>query len=233
MASSRYRAAVNGRSTPLGPERDRRWGDNDTVLEMVDRAGNYIVNGDTVLARSGSTGWEQHSYDLKPGANSLSWTYTKDSSDTDGDDAAYLDEVTFSGYAGWTAIHGITTAGGFFMDAEGDGVANGLEYATGISPLLFDSHMLPRPYMNNSQLLKLSFTKPLDVSGITYDAEVSDDLENWNTTGRSILINSSSQDHPQDITISQKDSLARPSNRLSMRSLMTTLSSLTAGLTNS
>jgi hypothetical protein len=42
MASSRYRAAVNGRSTPLGPERDRRWGDNDTVLEMVDRAGNYI-----------------------------------------------------------------------------------------------------------------------------------------------------------------------------------------------
>ena len=42
MASSRYRAAVNGRSTPLGPERDRRWGDNDTVLEMVERAGNYI-----------------------------------------------------------------------------------------------------------------------------------------------------------------------------------------------
>jgi len=152
----------------------------------------FALNGDTVLARSGSTAWEQHSYNLKPGANSLCWTYTKDSSDTDGDDAAYLDEVTFSGYAGWTAIHGITTAGGFFMDAEGDGVANGLEYAIGISPLLFDSHMLPRPYMNNSQLLKLSFTKPSDVSGITYDAEVSDNLQNWNTTGRSILTNSSS-----------------------------------------
>jgi hypothetical protein len=46
--------------------------------------------------------------------------------------------------------------------------------------------------MNNSQLLKLSFTKPSDVSGITYDAEVSDNLQNWNTTGRSILTNSSS-----------------------------------------
>ena len=49
MASSRYRAAVNGRSTPLGPERDRRWGDNDTVREMVERAGNYI---DTTAADS-------------------------------------------------------------------------------------------------------------------------------------------------------------------------------------
>ena len=42
MASNRHRDAVNGRSTPVGPERVRSWGDADTVLELVEKAGNYV-----------------------------------------------------------------------------------------------------------------------------------------------------------------------------------------------
>ena len=42
MASNRHREAVNGRATPVGPERVRSWGDADTVLELVDRANNFV-----------------------------------------------------------------------------------------------------------------------------------------------------------------------------------------------
>ena len=42
MASSRHREAVSGRSTPLGPERVRSWGDTETVLELVEKASNYV-----------------------------------------------------------------------------------------------------------------------------------------------------------------------------------------------
>ena len=33
---------MSGRSTPLGPERVRSWGDTETVLELVEKAGNYV-----------------------------------------------------------------------------------------------------------------------------------------------------------------------------------------------
>ena len=43
MASNRlHREAVNGRTTPVGPERARGWSDPDTVLELVDKADNFV-----------------------------------------------------------------------------------------------------------------------------------------------------------------------------------------------
>ena len=42
MVSNRHREAVNGRTTPFGPERVRSWSDPDTVLELVDRADNFV-----------------------------------------------------------------------------------------------------------------------------------------------------------------------------------------------
>ena len=49
MASNRHRQAVNGRTTPVGPERVRGWSEPDTVSELVDRADNYVdsVGADT------------------------------------------------------------------------------------------------------------------------------------------------------------------------------------------
>ena len=43
MASNRlHKEAVNGRTTPVGPERARGWSDPDTVLELVDRADKFV-----------------------------------------------------------------------------------------------------------------------------------------------------------------------------------------------
>ena len=161
----------------------------------------FILNGEIMLARSGDVAWEQHNYNLTPGINQLTWLYTKDVSFSEGSDAAWLDEVTFSGYTAWTAAHSIATAGKFDQDAEGDGTANGLEYATGLSPLIHDSHLLPSPVLETDQLLRISFTKPNGISGITYDAQVSDDLKLWDTTERSILTNSNTSfDAKQTLT---------------------------------
>ena len=46
MASNRHRQAVNGRTTPVGPERVRGWSEPDTVSELVDRADNYVDSVD-------------------------------------------------------------------------------------------------------------------------------------------------------------------------------------------
>lgn len=151
----------------------------------------FALNGDTLLVKSGNTGWVQHSYDLAAGPNTLAWMYIKDFSDNGGSDAVWLDEIVFGGYAGWTATYGIVSAGQFTKDAEGDGAANGIEYATGLSPLSYDAHLLPAAQLDTDQLLRLTFTKPTGVSGILYDAEVSDDLLGWSTAERVILTNSS------------------------------------------
>ena len=46
MASNRHRQAVNGRTTPVGPERVRGWSEPNTVSELVDRADNYVDSVD-------------------------------------------------------------------------------------------------------------------------------------------------------------------------------------------
>jgi len=152
----------------------------------------FILNGDILVAESGSVNWAQHSFNLAPGPNTLSWLYLKDGTNVSGSDAAYLDEVTFSGYTAWTATHGIATAGRFSTDAEGDGAANGLEYATGLSPIVYDAQLLPQVMLDTDNLLRLTFSKPVGVTDVIYDAEVSEDLTGWTTVGRSILTNNGS-----------------------------------------
>ena len=149
----------------------------------------FVLNGDIMLAQSGNVDWTLHSYDLKPGLNTLSWLYIKDFIISENSDTAWLDEVSFTGYSAWAASNSIATYGQFIADADGDGAANGLEYATGLSPLTNDIHLLPTPALDSNQRLRLTFSKPNNISGITYDAQVSDDLIEWGVTGRSILAN--------------------------------------------
>ncbi|BDS08136.1 hypothetical protein NT6N_31760 [Oceaniferula spumae] len=153
---------------------------------------HFVRNGDILFSQSGFTGWNQYTFNLSPGLNTLSWIYAKDFSESEGSDAAWIDEIVLGGYAGWTANHGMVTAGRFIWDADDDTAANGLEYATGLSPLANDSHLLPAVQLDTDQLLRLTFTKPVGITDVIYDAEVSDNLTGWTTTGRSILSNNGS-----------------------------------------
>lgn len=146
----------------------------------------FSINGDARMARSGNNGWTKHTYDLDPGLNVLSWVYDKDGSVSSGADAVWVDEVTLTGYAGWAATHQMASNALFGADSDYDRVPNGVEYATGMMPGVSDPNLLP-PVQRSSGLLQMSFTKPVGISGIYYNAEVSDDLVSWTTVGRDII----------------------------------------------
>lgn len=63
-------------------------------------------------------------------------------------------------------------------DPEADGVENLKEFGFGLNPLLSDSFRLPQPMRVGNDLV-ISFTAPSGVSGITYGAESSTDLIEW------------------------------------------------------
>jgi hypothetical protein len=56
---------------------------------------SFSVNGTNRLVLSGEVDWEQHSFYLAAGQVNLSWSYSKDASGSAGEDAAWLDEVSF------------------------------------------------------------------------------------------------------------------------------------------
>ena len=67
----------------------------------------YLDGGfDTDL--TGDSGWQQRTYEISPGPKTLKWRYYKDSSGSDGLDAAFLDQVSFvptvvvPSVGGWT-----------------------------------------------------------------------------------------------------------------------------------
>ena len=73
-------------------------------------------------------------------------------------------------------------------DADGDGTANLLEYATGTSPI--DSSTAPLTTTLTGNYLTLTATKS-DVPGITWGAESCDDLFSWSSTSVTVLIDNS------------------------------------------
>jgi hypothetical protein len=99
----------------------------------------FLVDG---LVRSwltgADTGWNSVNLDLGEGEHTLRWEYWKDESGAAGADACWVDSVVWistlsNGFDIWTRLHGLTGARNvlFSQDRDGDGVANGLEYAFG------------------------------------------------------------------------------------------------------
>jgi hypothetical protein len=56
----------------------------------------FLTNGTRAALISGEVPWENQTYALGPGNQLLRWRYQKDSSDSNGQDTAWLDEVTFT-----------------------------------------------------------------------------------------------------------------------------------------
>ena len=53
----------------------------------------FATNGTDVTEISGEAGWQQVIFSLRPGTNTLRWTYSKDGSVSTGSDCGWLDEV--------------------------------------------------------------------------------------------------------------------------------------------
>lgn len=87
---------------------------------------------------------------------------------------------TPTGYAGWVAGQYPGVTGGFAADHEGDGIANGVEYAFGLNPTAANNlASLPQATLAGSTL-SFSYAEPPSITGITYGAEWSENLTTWN-----------------------------------------------------
>lgn len=58
----------------------------------------FLADGVEQLNKSGSIGWTMYSLDLAAGNHTLTWSYTKDGSVSSGEDSAYIDDLTISGF---------------------------------------------------------------------------------------------------------------------------------------
>jgi hypothetical protein len=90
------------------------------------------------------------------------------------------------GFAAWlaTELPGQTT--GFEDDADGDGLANGIEYAFSLDPA--DRRTVPDRLVVEAGRIAMSRGLPLPRGDLSYGAEWSDDLVRWSSAGVEIRI---------------------------------------------
>lgn len=84
-----------------------------------------------------------------------------------------------SGYAAWIATDYPAATGGVMDDPEFDGIRNGIEYAFDLDPLAANpASSLPQPMVSGGNYV-LSYTEPAGITGVTYGAEWSENLIDW------------------------------------------------------
>ena len=93
-------------------------------------------------------------------------------------------------YSDWAVDHGLYGADAEpTADPDGDGVPNLLEFAFGGNPQVNDSSVLPQQGMtteNGETYLEITFTRPIDITGVTYTVKTTTDVASWPTDSTGI-----------------------------------------------
>lgn len=92
-------------------------------------------------------------------------------------------------FAQWCAFFNLPVADSSqFVDSDGDGVGNLMEYASGRHPLKAEAASVKASYVTLDPLghLVISFTRDERASGLTIEVQASNDLVIWNTLARSV-----------------------------------------------
>jgi hypothetical protein len=168
----------------------------------------FAVNG----LPSGATAAFDHATATGSGSSLLSvttapstsnGTYTLNITGTSGGtvrsvSVALIVQATFATFAGWQVVHfggnaTNDTIAGPLADPDHDGLPNLLEYVLGTDPLAAASASQPIPVLaldSTDGKLHLTLTAALDasVSDVTVSAEVSSDLQTWQTGAGAVEI---------------------------------------------
>jgi len=109
----------------------------------------FYINGTEQTSISGTVDWQQKSYSIPSGSNTIKWAYTKDVSVSSGSDAGWVDKVDkvsiTTPTVTTTAVSSITTttasSGGNVTSDGGTSVtARGVCWSTSANPTISDSH---------------------------------------------------------------------------------------------
>ena len=103
--------------------------------------GEVLLNGSIKESVSGEvTSWQPVTLNLEAGLNEIIWRYRKDDSESDGDDAVYVDDINLGGFAGWVASAGLSPyAAPPGSGTDGDENSALMEYAIGGSVTLAEA----------------------------------------------------------------------------------------------
>lgn len=130
--------------------------------------------------------WTQITRDIPPGVHELSWTYEKDLHTSHFSDAGWIDELTFTGYAGWIAGENVGGRSGLHIDAEYDGYTNIEDYYFNQGAMTTDPHNTPaRVVVGGNQ--RLTIPKRLSATDVSATVEVATDLSDFSTTNTNII----------------------------------------------
>ena len=129
------------------------------------------VDGQMIEETSGDTGWVLSGpHALAPGMHAVEWSYEKDSSDVGGLDAAWLDQLSLTGYTAWAVAQAALVNRSPAGNPDADTDTNFVEYALGRDPMGGPGGQTPSPTME-SGYLTLTLAKPAGVTGVRYFAE--------------------------------------------------------------
>jgi hypothetical protein len=148
---------------------------------------------DGVLQRgriSGEVNWQQVSINIPVGSHSVKWCYKKDGATSSGQDAGWVDEVSFvsdnpSPVTTWLLANGFIADTNLQSDPNGDGVSLLMAYALNLDPNLNLSGSVPKPVIAANQMSLTFYGGNADV---TYAVETSTDLQNWSTDGVTVSV---------------------------------------------
>tara|TARA_B100000927_G_scaffold92222_1_gene74537 strand:+ start:51 stop:3539 length:3489 start_codon:yes stop_codon:yes gene_type:complete len=154
----------------------------------------FEVNERQVASLSGNSRWQEYTGELPYGWHKLTWAYEKDETESRRRDTGYLDNLSFSKYTGWVLQSELGQRTGVTLDPDGDGQGLLREYATGGTAWGLD--LMPMPSLVGGSL-RLEIDKSPG-SGLHFDAEVSDNLKDWNRSERIILRDDEEAFHVRD-----------------------------------
>lgn len=130
-------------------------GGYDTLTCSIDASPQKTISGD-------KSGWMLETFALGDGPHIIRWTYTKDESNSEGQDCGWLDALQWvttpplSGFALWASNAGLlgSQAELFLQDWNNDGIANGFEYAFGTN-LPLSSLLLNIRFINGKPIVEI------------------------------------------------------------------------------
>ncbi|HEY0455931.1 MAG TPA: hypothetical protein VGE41_06120, partial [Verrucomicrobiae bacterium] len=133
----------------------------------------FLVGGTEVVRISGEVGWEQRTYAIPAGSQTLAWTYKKNSNGIiGGQDKAWVDQVFFS-------TNGL---GGFGLDGAGGTAPNQITAKVSFSGNLVDLSWEADPTKVYTVLYKEDLSSP---DWAILDGEI---LLQWTIIGGDILV---------------------------------------------
>ena len=148
----------------------------------------FLIDGEEVQVIDDLVDWERRAISVSAGSHIVSWRYDKDHANTQGEDAAWIDDVE--------VIDG--------RDPDSDGLSSLVEVCLGQDWRQPSHDLLPLPTETGGRLA-WQVTKGTDLLGLTPVIEISYDLRSWSKAPLMTITDTTTTLSVQEFSVNQAD----------------------------